>query len=112
MDLSFLSTRTKALALMYYITNYVTKDENSTYQMVTAAAVIKDSQERAKAATEANDEERNASQIAMRNFALRIFNCMSLHREVSGVQVASSLLRLPTYYVPHSELRHIIFDAG
>jgi hypothetical protein len=61
MDLSFLSTRTKALALMYYITNYATKDENSTYQMVTAAAVIKDSQERAKAASEASDEDRNTS---------------------------------------------------
>ena len=44
---------------MYYITNYATKDENSTYQMVTAAAVIKDSQERAKAASEASDEDRN-----------------------------------------------------
>ena len=46
---------------MYYITNYATKDENSTYQMVTAAAVIKDSQERAKAASEASDEDRNTS---------------------------------------------------
>ena len=106
------SIESAGLDVLQYITNYATKDENSTYQMVTAAAVSKDSQERAKAATEANDEERNASEIAMRNFALRIFNCMSLHREVSGVQVASSLLRLPTYYAPHSELRHIIFDAG
>jgi hypothetical protein len=61
MDLSFLPTRTKALALMYCITNYATKDENSTYQMVTAAAVIKDSQERAKAASEARDKDRNTS---------------------------------------------------
>jgi hypothetical protein len=107
MDLSFLSTRAKALSLMYYITNYSTKDENSTYQMVTAAAVIKESQERAEAATDTNDEEREAFEIAMRNFAMRAFNRMSLDREVSGVQAASSLLQLPTYYAPRSESRHI-----
>jgi hypothetical protein len=58
-------------------------------------------------ATEANDEERNASEMVIRNFALRVFNRMSLDREVGGVQVASSLLQLPTYYAPHSESRHI-----
>jgi hypothetical protein len=98
MDLSFLSTRAKALALMYYITNYSTKDENSTYQMVTVVAVIKESQERVKATTKANDEERDAGEITRR---------MSLDKEVSSMQVASSLLQLPTYYDPRSESRHI-----
>ncbi|KAH8693878.1 hypothetical protein BGW36DRAFT_429907 [Talaromyces proteolyticus] len=32
------------------------------------------------------------------NFALRSFNALSHNREISGVQVASVLLQLPTYY--------------
>jgi hypothetical protein len=32
------------------------------------------------------------------NFALRCFNTLSHDREISGVQVASTLLNLPTYY--------------
>jgi hypothetical protein len=40
-DLSFLATRAKTLALLYYITNYATKDESSTYQMVMTAAMMK-----------------------------------------------------------------------
>jgi hypothetical protein len=39
-DLSFLTTRAKALALLYYMTNYATKDEASTYQMVMTAAIM------------------------------------------------------------------------
>lgn len=34
----------------------------------------------------------------MDNFALRCFNSLSQDREVSGVQVASTLLQLPSYY--------------
>jgi hypothetical protein len=36
-----------------------------------------------------------------------VFNRMSHDREVSGVQVASSLLQLPTYYTPHTDLYRI-----
>ena len=39
-DLSFLATRAKALALLYYITNYATKDEASTYQIVIVTSII------------------------------------------------------------------------
>jgi Helitron helicase-like domain at N-terminus/PIF1-like helicase len=107
MDLSFLSTRAKALSLMFYITNYSTKDENSTYQMVMAASVIKESLERAKSAATATNKEKQTMESDMLNFSLRVFNRMALDREVSGVQVASSLLKLPDYYAPPSELRRI-----
>jgi hypothetical protein len=107
MDLSFLSTRAKALSLMFYITNYSTKDENSTYQMVMAASVIKEGLERAKSAANASDKEKENLEKGTLNFSLRVFNRMALDREVSGVQVASSLLKLPDYYAPRSELRRI-----
>jgi len=108
-DLSFLSTRTKALSMLYYITNYATKDEASTYQMVTAAAILKKTLEQASQLqeTERTDEDHRVLGKGMTNFSLRVFNRMCHDREVSGVQVASSLLQLPEYYTPHTELRRI-----
>jgi hypothetical protein len=106
-DLSFLATRAKALALLYYITNYATKDEASTYQMVMTAAIIRKTLEQAEQASTPTDEERKALEKGMVNFSLRVFNRMSHDREVSGVQVASSLLQLPAYYTPHTELHRI-----
>src|SRR5947207_5447163 len=43
----------------------------------------------------------------MMNFCLKVFNRMSHDKEVSCVQVASSLLQLPAYYTPHTELHRI-----
>ncbi|KAF9884018.1 hypothetical protein FE257_002406 [Aspergillus nanangensis] len=39
----------------------------------------------------------------MDNFALRCFNSLAQDREIRGVQVASILLRLPSYYTLHSK---------
>jgi Helitron helicase-like domain at N-terminus len=106
-DLSFLATRAKALALLYYITNYATKDEASTYQMVMTAAMMRKTLEQAGKASDPSDAERIALEKGMRNFSLRVFNRMSHDKEVSGVKVASSLLQLPGYYTPPTELRRI-----
>jgi hypothetical protein len=106
-DLSFLATRAKALALLYYITNYATKDEASTYQMVATAAMIRKALEQAEHASNPTNEEKIALQKGMLNFSLRVFNRMSHDKEVSGVQVASSLLQLPEYYTPKTELHRI-----
>ncbi len=74
-DLSFLATRLKALALLYYITNYVTKDEASTYQMVTKAAIIKKTLEQAEQAfNNPTNEEKISLEKGMLNFCLRVFN--------------------------------------
>jgi PIF1-like helicase/Helitron helicase-like domain at N-terminus len=106
-DLSFLATRAKALALLYYITNYATKDEASTYQMVMTAAVMRKTLEQAEQATHPSDAEKIAIEKGKQKFALRVFNRMAHDKEVSGVQVASSLLQLPAYYTPSSELHRI-----
>lgn len=106
-DLSFLATKAKTLALLYYITNYATKDEASTYQMVTSAAILRRALEDAEQAPDPNHNERAALNKGMSKFCLRVFNRMSHDREISGVQVASSLLQLPTYYTPDTEVMRI-----
>ena len=97
-DISWIPTVTKCLSLIYYLTNYATKDDVSPHQMVLKAALLKESIEKAKA-TQTPD----ATDIRLRekdtvDFMLRCFNSLSHDREISGVQIASSLLQLPTYY--------------
>jgi hypothetical protein len=48
-DISWIPTVAKALCLIYYITNYATKDDVSPYQMLVKAALLKQSIEKAKA---------------------------------------------------------------
>ncbi|KAJ5664585.1 hypothetical protein N7507_005316 [Penicillium longicatenatum] len=117
-DISWVPTVSKSLALVYYITNYATKDDVSPWQLIAKGALLKQAIEKAKAAdpSTANDlwlRERN-----MDNFALRCFNSLAHDREVSGVQVASTLLHLPNYYTVDTKfvrvnlwwLRHYVRD--
>jgi hypothetical protein len=87
----------KALCLIYYITNYATKDDVSPDQMLVQAALLKRAIEKANATLTPDATDLRLRQKDMGQFALRCFNS-SHDREVSGVQIASSLLRLPTYY--------------
>ena len=105
--MSFLATRARALALLYYITNYMTKDKASIYQIVVIAVMIRQTLEQAEQASNPTNEEKIALEKGMLNFSLQLFNRMSHDKEVSGVQVASSLLQLPAYYTPHTELHRI-----
>ncbi|KAH6954100.1 hypothetical protein BKA56DRAFT_236176 [Ilyonectria sp. MPI-CAGE-AT-0026] len=97
-DISWIPTVSKSLSLIYYITNYATKDDVSPWQMVAKAALLKQSIERAKVAEPPTATDVRLREKGMDNFALRCFNTLSHGREISGVQVASTLLRLPTYY--------------
>ncbi|KAJ5370019.1 uncharacterized protein N7496_006111 [Penicillium cataractarum] len=97
-DISWIPTVSKSLSLLYYITNYATKDDISPCQMVTKAALLKQMIERAAAAPAPTSADSRLRQRGLNNFALRCFNSLSQDREVSGVQVASALLQLPFYY--------------
>jgi hypothetical protein len=97
-DISWIPTVVKALCLIYYITNYATKDDVSPYQMLVKAALLKRSIEKAKATLTPDATDVRIRKKDMDQFALRCFNTLSHDREVSGVQIASSLLQLPTYY--------------
>ena len=87
----------KSLALIYYLTNYATKDDVSPYQMLIKAALLKESIEKAKANPTPNATDLRLQEKNIDRFELRCFNSLS-EREVSGPQVASSLLQLPTHY--------------
>ena len=97
-DISWIPTRSKCLALLYYLTNYATKDDVSPHQMVLKAALLKESAEKAKMTATPNATDLRLRQADPSKFLLRWFNAFALDREVSGVQIASSLLQLPSYY--------------
>jgi len=97
-DISWIPTMAKTLCLIYYITNYATKDDVSPYQMLAKAALLKQSIEKAKATLTPDANDLRIRKKDMDQFALRCFNTLSHDREISGVQIASTLLQLPTYY--------------
>jgi hypothetical protein len=49
-DISWIPTVSKLLALVYYITNYATKDDVSLWQMIAKGALLKQAIEKAKTA--------------------------------------------------------------
>src|SRR5204862_521258 len=61
------------------------------------AALLKQSIEKAKATQTPDAADMRFREIDMDKFALRCFNTLSHDREISGVQIANSLLQLPTY---------------
>ena len=100
-----MATKTKALTLVYYMTNHATKDEASTYQVAMAAALIRKILDEQDPAMIPPTEE--TSQDRLQKLPLRAFNRMANDREVSGVQMACSLLQLPACYTPKTELVRI-----
>jgi hypothetical protein len=97
-DISWIPTVTKSLSLIYYITDYAAKDDVAPWQIVAKAALLKQSLEKAKIADHPTEADLRLREKGMDNFALRCFNTLAHDREVSGVQVASTLLHLPSYY--------------
>ena len=117
-DISWIPTVSKSLALIYYITNYATKDDVSPWQMIAKGALLKQAIEKARIADPPTATDLRLRERGMDNFALRCFNSLAHDREVSGVQVASTLLHLPSYYTVNSKfvrvnlwwLRHYVRD--
>ncbi|KAJ5111789.1 hypothetical protein NUU61_001419 [Penicillium alfredii] len=106
-DISWIPTVSKSLSLIYYITNYATKDDVSPWQIVAKAALLKQRIERAQAAESPTTTDLRLQKTGLDNFALRCFNTLSHDREISGVQVASILLNLPTYYTINYNFKRI-----
>ncbi|KAJ5142747.1 uncharacterized protein N7515_001534 [Penicillium bovifimosum] len=93
----------KSLALTYYITNYATKDDVSPWQMVAKAALLRQAIDKGRIADPPTATDLRLRERGMDNFGLRCFNSLAHDREVSGVQVASTLLHLPSYYILNSK---------
>lgn len=98
-DISWIPTVSKSLSLLYYITNYATKDDVSPGQMVAKAALLKRAIDRASFTSTPSPADSRLRERGMDKFALRCFNSLSQDREVSRVQVASTILQLPSYYI-------------
>jgi len=106
-DISFIPTVTKALAAVYYMTNYATKYDVSQYQLILAAAILKRAIEDARSAAVPSETQLRIRSQDMDKFALRAFNRLACDREISGPQAASCLLGLPDYYTLPTKIRRL-----
>ncbi|KAF5855656.1 hypothetical protein ETB97_008829 [Aspergillus alliaceus] len=75
-DISWIPTISKTLSLIYYITNYATKDDVSPWQIVAKAALLKQSIEKAKVAEPPSVTDRRLRENGVNNFAIRCFNAL------------------------------------
>jgi hypothetical protein len=106
-NISWIPTVSKSLSLVYYITNYATKDDISPLQMVTKAALLKQAINQANTTQSPTTTQMRLRQRGMDNFTLCCFNSLSQDRKVSRVQVASTLLQFPSYYTLNYNFSHL-----
>ncbi|KAF3922513.1 hypothetical protein ABW20_dc0100162 [Dactylellina cionopaga] len=90
-DVSYLATKLKAHAMIYYITNYATKQQKPFYHSYAITAALMDAQKsRWDALVESTDGE--ARKRASRSLIMKLFNKLSVLREISGSERAASVL--------------------
>jgi hypothetical protein len=97
MDIKFIWSGSDAKALVYYITDYVTKASLSFHDMFSLA------QQGIKSIEQQRDV--NVSENAIeksRKLVLRCYNMIASHQEISGVQVASYLMNYGDHYTTHT----------
>jgi hypothetical protein len=97
MDIKYIFSGSDAKALVYYITDYVTKSSLSFHD--TFSLVLKAIQSLEKQ-TLNNDTIVNAEEKT-RRLVLRCYNTLASQQELSGVQVASYLMGWPDHYTTH-----------
>ncbi|CAF1486450.1 unnamed protein product [Adineta ricciae] len=97
MDIKFIWSGSDAKALVYYITDYVTKSSLSFYDMFSLAQQgMKSIEQRETKSFSENIIEKS------RKLVLRCYNMIASHQEVSGVQVASYLMNYGDHYTTHT----------
>jgi hypothetical protein len=96
MDIKFIWSGSDAKALVYYITDYVTKMSLSFHD--TYALVQKSISSIMNSSNQTNNE--NAIEKS-RKLVLRCYNTLASQQELSGVQVASYLMNWNDHYTTH-----------
>ena len=97
MDIKFIWSGSDAKALVYYITDYVTKSNLSFYDMFSLAQQgMKSVEQHGTKSTSENITEKS------RKLVLRCYNMIASHQEVSDVQVASYLMNYGDHYTTHA----------
>ncbi|KAK7403825.1 hypothetical protein QQX98_010396 [Neonectria punicea] len=108
-DISMILTRTKGLAMVFYITNYATKLDTPMWKrIVLAAEVLRQLRESDVPSRQVSDPaERDAQRPAVlnksRQFLMRAANRIFSERQLSSVEVCYHLLGYETDFtnVPH-----------
>jgi hypothetical protein len=97
MDIKFIWSGNDAKALVYYITDYVTKSSLAFHDMfVLAHQGIKSIEQQQVTNGTENAVEKS------RKLVLRCYNMIASHQEVSAVQVASYLMNYGDHYTTHT----------
>ena len=97
MDIKYIFSGSDAKALVYYITDYVTKSSLSFHDTFSLVLKAVQSIEKQKLNTDAvvNAEEKS------RRLVLRCYNTLASQQELSSTQVASYLMGWPDHYTTH-----------
>jgi hypothetical protein len=97
MDIKYIFSGSDAKALVYYITDYVTKSNLSFHD--TFSLVLKAFQSFEK--QKSNIDTSLSAEEKSRRLVLRCYNTLASQQELSGVQVASYLMGWPDHYTTH-----------
>ena len=97
MDIKFIWSGSDAKALVYYITDYVTKSSLAFYDMFALAQQGIKSIEQQQGANDSS-----SAVDKSRKLVLRCYNMIAAQQELSGVQVAAYLLNHGDHYTTHT----------
>ena len=97
MDIKFIYSGSDAKALVYYITDYVTKTNLSFHD--TFSLVLKAVKSMEKSPLGGADS--MSAEEKSRRLVLRCYNTLASQQELSGMQVASYLMGWPNHYTTH-----------
>ena len=100
-NVTFVASSNNTLALIHYITNYMTKSDGSQYKQIMEATFVK------KAYDDMHLSANVVTNMPPDKFALRAFNRLAYNREISGPLVASYLFRQPDHYTSSDNVKSI-----
>jgi len=103
-DITWIPTNAKAHAYIYYLTNYATKADISPQQILIKAALMAESRKKIIANQDITSNQSSQDPKSL----LRWYNSLAHNqKEISGVQIASTLLSLPSHYTNIPNFVHI-----
>ncbi|CAF1289231.1 unnamed protein product [Adineta steineri] len=105
MDIKFIWSGNDAKALVYYITDYITKSSLAFHDMFLFAQQGIRSIEQYRI----SDQVESATEKS-RKLVLRCYNMIASHQEIAGVQVASYLMNFGDHYTTHTFKNLFLFS--
>jgi hypothetical protein len=98
-DIAFIGTRSRTMAIVYYLTNYATKLEDPVWKRAAAAAELLEDSRHAGTGI--------GSEGGTREFLARVANRIFTERALSQVEVAAHLLGFPTEFTHNQAWAHL-----